>query len=359
MNDLTAYMNKAIERILKQAVRFSPDNPAESAFLVGFALKQKAAGKRRAKSEIQVPSFLIASVASQCNLHCKGCYARANGACGSHHTAGDLSSEQWDGIFEQAEEMGIPFILLAGGEPLTRADVLKAAARHKGILFPVFTNGTMFDPEYQKLFDKSRNLLPIFSLEGDASQTDERRGSGVYSLLSDTMDRMNEQGIYYGASVTVTHENLLKVTDPSFVSELHQKGCKLIIWVEYVPAQPGTENLALSEQERELLAGRHSRIKEQFDELIFLSFPGDEEELGGCLAAGRGFFHINSSGAAEPCPFSPFSDISLKDHTLRQALESPLFVKLREGGFLQGEHSGGCVLFQKEREVKDLCGCAD
>jgi MoaA/NifB/PqqE/SkfB family radical SAM enzyme len=50
--------------------------------------------------------------------------------------------------------------------------------------------------------------------------------------------------------------------------------------------------------------------------MIFISFPGDEKTSGGCLAAGRGFFHINSHGGAEPCPASPYSDINVRDSSL-------------------------------------------
>ena len=38
-----------------------------------------------------------------------------------------LSAEEWDHIFEDAEEMGISFILLAGGEPMMRRDVIEKA----------------------------------------------------------------------------------------------------------------------------------------------------------------------------------------------------------------------------------------
>ena len=88
--------------------------------------------------------------------------------------------------------------------------------------------------------------------------------------------------------------------------------------------------------------------------MVFISFPGDEKATGGCLAAGRGFFHINSHGGAEPCPFSPYSDINVKNTSLRQALRSPLFTALREQHVLTEEHSGGCVLFEKKDTVEAL-----
>ena len=88
--------------------------------------------------------------------------------------------------------------------------------------------------------------------------------------------------------------------------------------------------------------------------MVFISFPGDEKSSGGCLAAGRGFFHINSHGGAEPCPFSPYSDINVRDKSLKEAMNSPLFTALRNGGILEDDHKGGCVLYEKRTQVQSL-----
>ncbi len=88
--------------------------------------------------------------------------------------------------------------------------------------------------------------------------------------------------------------------------------------------------------------------------MLFISFPGDEKSSGGCLAAGRGFFHINPQGGAEPCPFSPYSDINVRDTSVREALQSKLFTSLRSSDTLMEEHPGGCVLFERRDQVEDL-----
>ena len=95
-------------------------------------------------------------------------------------------------------------------------------------------------------------------------------------------------------------------------------------------------------------------IRSEIDDMVILSFPGDEKHSGGCLAAGRGFFHINPTGGAAPCPFSPYSDVSLKETPLREVLGSPLFRRLQASDLLQEEHTGGCVLFGKDEQVKAM-----
>ena len=60
------------------------------------------------------------------------------------------------------------------------------------------------------------------------------------------------------------------------------------------------------------------------------------------------------AGGAEPCPFSPYSDVNAAKTSLREALNSELFRQLREGGHLTEEHKGGCVLFEKRALVQGL-----
>ena len=218
----------------------------------------------------------------------------------------------------------------------------------------MFTNGTMFDEKTVGFFDRHRNLVPVLSLEGDRKRTDGRRGEGTYRILTQAMDRLDRLGIFYGASVTVTKENLAEVSCGEFIGGLEAKGCRLVFFVEYVPVDPATASLAPGDAERAFLSERLAALRNEKSGMIFLSFPGDEEALGGCLAAGRGFFHISARGAVEPCPFSPFSDFSLREGSLRQALSSPLFCRLREEGLTEAGHAGGCALFAREDKVRAL-----
>ncbi|MDF2949575.1 MAG: Radical domain protein [Sedimentibacter sp.] len=357
--DLAEYMSSGIENIVRGIVKASLKNPRETAFIMKYMMASKEAKKNRTLYESKghnIPPFLISSISSSCNLFCKGCYARANKSCGEGMDNNQLSTERWDGIFKEAKELGISFILLAGGEPLMRMDIIEKAAEIKEIIFPVFTNGTIMNDSYLDLFNKNRNLIPIISVEGDQQQTDERRGKGTYKALVNTMELLKEKGILFGASITVTTENLATVTSKKFFNKLYIKGCRALIFVEYVPVAESTKDLAPSDGERLVLEEGQAKLREEYEDAIFLSFPGDEKYTGGCLAAGRGFFHINVNGGAEPCPFSPYSDMNLKDCTLLEALQSPLFKKLKESEMLLGEHTGGCLLFQKEVEVKEMLG---
>lgn len=159
----------------------------------------------------------------------------------------------------------------------------------------------------------------------------------------------------FGTSVTVTKENMMDVTQENFAKGLRDRGCGVLFYVEYVPVQPETEYLMLDEEDVKKMQGTTERLRKQFPDMILVSFPGDEEATGGCLASGRGFFHISASGGAEPCPFSPYSKLNLKANSLKEALQSEFFSELR-GIAARAGHNGGCTLFDHRAEVAALEG---
>lgn len=355
--DIQTYMTKGVERVVADALKATLQNPRESAFMVKFAAASKAASIKRRKAEDageHRPPFLIASITSKCNLHCAGCYSRCNHATVDAEPVRQLTDDEWYKIFDEADELGISFILLAGGEPMIRRDIIEAAGKKPGILFPIFTNGTFMDERYFELMDRCRNLVPIMSIEGEEAITDARRGKGIYARLIANMDELHRRGLIFGASVTVTTENIREVTSAHFLEKLSDCGCKAVIFVEFVPVTDDSVGLAPGDEEREYLKGEIDRLRREHPEMVYISFPGDEKSSGGCVAAGRGFFHINSHGGAEPCPFSPYSDINVRDTSLREAMNSRLFQELRDGGYLLEDHPGGCTLYERRSDVERI-----
>ena len=355
--DLQNYLIEGVEGVVKEAIKATLKNPRESAFMLKFASASRSASKKRRKAEDNgehIPPFLIASITSKCNLHCAGCYSRCNHATTDAEPVSQLTSDEWLHIFDEADELGISFILLAGGEPMLRRDIIEAAGKKQNILFPIFTNGTFIDEKYYTLFDKCRNLIPIMSIEGNREITDNRRGSGIYDKLIANMEEFKKRGLIFGASVTVTTKNYKEVTSDEFLGSLADRGCKAVIFVEYVPVTEESSELAPSDTEREYLMKEIQRLREEHSEMVYIAFPGDEKSSGGCVAAGRGFFHINSHGGAEPCPFSPYSDVNIRNSSLREAMHSPLFMALQSGDVLLDDHAGGCVLYEKRELVESL-----
>ncbi len=355
--DLQKHIEQGVEKIVKDTIKATLKNPKESAFMAKFAAASAKASKRRMQYEeegLHVPGFLIASITSSCNLHCAGCYSRCNNATVDEEPVDQLSNEDWLRIFKEADELGVSFIMLAGGEPMIRREIIESAGTMQNIIFPVFTNGTFMDEEYFSLIDRCRNIVPVLSIEGGKETTDARRGEGIYDRVKSNMTRLRESGLIFGASITVTTENYKEVTSKEYIDALVEEGCKLIIFIEFVPVTEIARYLAPGDEVREYMAKAIDEYRSSSDEIVLLSFPGDELAMGGCMAAGREFFHINSHGGAEPCPFSPYSDVNVKTTSLKDAIKSRLFDMIRTDDLLKEEHEGGCVLFTKRHEVEKM-----
>ena len=160
--------------------------------------------------------------------------------------------------------------------------------------------------------------------------------------------------ILYAASVTVTNENLREVATKDYLSVLRARDCGIIFYVEYVPVEKETEYLTLSESEADWLNQRVCDLRDAQNDMCIFSFPGDEQFTEGCLAAGRGFFHINPNGGAEPCPFSPHSNLNVRESNLTDVLNSTFFDEVRRIEQADTVHDGGCTLFRHADEVRAL-----
>jgi MoaA/NifB/PqqE/SkfB family radical SAM enzyme len=324
--------------------------------LVKFFLQtyrwQKKAGALRLdweKKGVHVPPFMIFSITERCNLSCKGCYAQAF----KRSQEEEIGNEKLKDIIGQAHELGTSIILLAGGEPLVRKEIIGITAGYPDIIFPVFTNGLLIDEEMMSVFENQKNLIPILSIEGTLAETNSRRGDGVYEYVKKIIDKTQGKNIFWGLSLTLQKDNFNLITSEGFVKELASLGCKIFFYVNYVPVKNNTESMCLTgKQEKEIVAIVND-FKHKFPAL-FIAFPGSEGEMGGCLASGRGFVHISAQGDLEPCPFAPYSDTNLKDQNLKDALGSEFLKKIRENHENLNETKGGCALWENRQWVASL-----
>jgi len=328
---------------LHHALRIIKNDPA--LFFAGSTIlwHQKRAAARRNKYEEEgliVPAVMIISITSRCNLACAGCYMKGRG----RKPAMEMSSETLASVVDQAAELGVSVIVIAGGEPLVRQEgVFRMARAHPVILFPLFTNGLLIDESITSKIAGCRNIVPVISFEGLREDTDTRRGCGVYDRLLTSCSLLKQQNIFFGCSVTTTRENFGRVLDEAFIRQMIGTGARVFTYVEYVPMEPDTEHLVLTCEQRKTLNAILPEFNRKFSAL-FIGFPGDEDVFGGCLAAGRGFVHVSPSGDLEPCPAAPISDVNLATVPLKDALRSRLLSKIREEPGLLTETSGGCAL---------------
>lgn len=341
--DIPGQLHSDITGMFRDTIKITKFEPAKLLFLLRLLFRQRSAFRRRQAAMnrgIEMPAFMIISVTNRCNLNCAGCYSKGH----KRDPGKELTTEELKNLLTEAVNLGVSVVILAGGEPFTRKDLLDVTGSFPELLFAVFTNGMLLTDDHLKQIRKQKNLIPVFSIEGDTEDTDTRRGDGVHRRVLELFDRARKLRLFYGASFTVTSQNFSRVTDTAFLDRISETGCRVVFFVEYVPIQEETEHLLLTEPERfslSLLCKTLSRKNRS----LYYAFPGDEERFGGCLAAGRGFIHVSADGSLEPCPLAPFSDTNIKNGGLEKALRSGFLRIIRDEHHMLKETAGGCALW--------------
>lgn len=82
-----------------------------------------------------------------------------------------------------------------------------------------------------------------------------------------------------------------------------------------------------------------------------MDFQNDGEFVGGCIAGGRRYLHINAAGDVEPCVFIHYSNVNIHDVTLLEALKSPLFMKYYENQPFNSNHLRPCPMLENPYEL--------
>ncbi len=305
--------------------------------------------KRLLKTEnLTVPPIMILSITNDCNLSCAGCYACAQ----DRAKKDELTIGEIERVIREASDIGVAIVMVAGGEPLMKKGILDVLGKFENLMFVVFTNGLLIRDENLARIKAMKNVVCAVSLEGGKETTDARRGKGVYDGVAGSMQRMDESDVLFGVSITLTRQNYAEVMDEAFLLGLQDLGAGLTFLIEYVPCQ-GDEDLCLTEAQKADLDEKTERLNNAMN-MLLIPLPGEEDRYSGCLAAGRGFLHISSTGSLEACPFAPYSDANVKEMPLKGALKSRLLTEIRDNHHLLKEGKGGCTLTANKAWVEDL-----
>lgn len=171
-----------------------------------------------------------------------------------------------------------------------------------------------------------KNFVPAISAEGSKETTDARRGEGTYDKIAQAMALLKKHRLPYGISACYTSQNADAVASEEYFDWMIDQGA-LFCWIfTYMPV--GTEavvDLMPSVEQRRHLYD-FVREMRQKKPLFTLDFQNDGEFVGGCIAGGRRYMHINAAGDVEPCVFVHYSNANIHETSLLEALKSPLFM---------------------------------
>lgn len=285
--------------------------------------------KRREIENCNIPWVILMDPTSACNLKCKGCWAAEYGY------NSNLTLDEMRDVIKQSKELGTHFYMFTGGEPLVRKeDVLTLARENSDCIFLAFTNGTLVDEKFCEDMKACGNLGLALSIEGDEDVNDDRRGTGVYQKTLKAMQLLKEHKCIFGASVCYTSKNYASVTSDEFYDLLIENGARYAWYFHYMPVGSGADKeLLLTPEQREHV---YRKIRENRDgkngkPIFTVDFQNDGEFVGGCIAGGRNYFHINSEGDVEPCVFIHYSDSNIREKTILECLKAPLFREYYKG----------------------------
>lgn len=312
----------------------------------------KTVRENREKYKCNIPFIILLDPTSACNLKCKGCWSAEYG-----HKF-NLSYEELDSIVTQGVELGTHLYMFTGGEPLIRKnDILKLCRKHQNCTFLAYTNATLVDQKFCDDMKDVGNLALAISIEGSQETNDYRRGEGAYECSVKALDLLQKNGCLYGISVCYTAKNIGEVTNDEFLDLMISKGVKFGLYFNYMPVGTDADvELLPSPEQRTYMYNWLKKVRNSKTgkPMFVMDFQNDGEYVGGCIAGGRNYFHINSAGDMEPCVFVHFSDANIRTHTLLEALKSPLFMAFHHNQPFNDNHLRPCPMLENPEYLRKI-----
>ena len=302
--------------------------------------------RMRDAHQCNIPWAILLDPTSACNLRCTGCWAAEYGH------ALNLSYEDICSIIDQGRELGVHVYIYTGGEPLVRkADLIRICERYPDCAFLCFTNATLIDEEFCQDLIRVANFVPAISAEGSEATTDERRGSGTYTKIERAMDLLREHGLPFGISACWTRANADAIATEQNMDWMIEKGALFCWYFHFMPVgRAASADLMPTPEQRERMY-RFVREMRSKKPLFTMDFQNDGEYVGGCIAGGRRYLHINAAGDVEPCVFIHYANVNIHDVSLLDALRSPLFMRYYEGQPFNANHLRPCPMLENPNEL--------
>ncbi|MFO8010927.1 MAG: radical SAM protein [Dehalococcoidia bacterium] len=276
------------------------------------------------KYGITPPYVMLISPSMRCNYRCEGCYAA------SYERRDDMSPEVFDRLLSEAEDIGINFFIVLGGEPFIYPDLLPVIRNHDRSFFQIYTNGSFIDREMADELVKMGNIAPQISINGPREFTDASRVNGSYDICLEAMDNLREAGCVFGFSSLLTTHNVDAICSDEWVDFLIEKGA-LYGWLFlYMPVGGDPDISLMPAPEQRDRMRRFLNHTRQTKPILPIDFWNDGTLTGGCIAGGRLYFHINHRGDVEPCIFCHFATDNIHRCSLAEALGSPFFTGIKQ-----------------------------
>ncbi len=344
-NNMYQLIMSIFKDIDKEVMKATLENFFFNANIVGWPKQEES----RKKYGCNIPWAILLDPTSACNLHCTGCWAAEYG------NKLNLTIEDIDSVIMQGKELGIYMYIYTGGEPLVRKkDLITLCRKHHDCQFLSFTNATLIDEEFANEMLRVKNFIPAISVEGFESATDGRRGNGTYRKVVKAMELLKEKRLPFGISCCYTSQNLDSISSFEFVDQMIKWGAKFVWYFHYMPVgNDAVPELLPNPEQREFMYHRIREIR-RTKPIFAMDFQNDGEYVGGCIAGGRRYLHINANGDVDPCVFVHYSDSNIREKSLLECLQSPVFMAYHNGQPFNENHLRPCPMLENPEKLREM-----
>jgi MoaA/NifB/PqqE/SkfB family radical SAM enzyme len=300
------------------------------------------------KYGFSAPNLLVMSPTMKCNLRCFGCYAW------QYSKKDDLPYDVCNRIIDEANDIGLYFFVITGGEPFYWDHIFDFLERHNDSFFQIYTNGTLIDEKAAKKLAELGNAIPCISVEGFKKETEARRGKGTWDKIMTAMDNLANNGVLFGYSVTATRSNNELVVSDEFIDFFVKKGAFIGWYFNYVPIgrEPDLDLMPTPEQ-RDYRRARILEIRRR-NEIVVADFWNDGHLVNGCMAGGKNYLHVNVNGDVEPCVFIHYAGDNIKEKSLVDILNSDFFKAFRKRQPYTENHLRPCAIIDNPWVLRDI-----
>lgn len=160
------------------------------------------------KQEVPGLRMVAWEVTRSCNLSCVHC--RASAQRGPY--PGELSTQEALALLEDMASFARPVVILTGGEPLLREDVVELARRGNelGLRMVMAPNGTLLTVKRARELKEAGIQRISISLDGSSPSSHDafRQVQGAFEGAMDGIKAAKEAGLPFQINTTVTEKNL-------------------------------------------------------------------------------------------------------------------------------------------------------
>ena len=181
-----------------------------------------------------------------------------------------------------------------------------------------------------------------------------RRGKCAYRKVMKAMDILKEHKILFGFSTCATSINAEYVMSEDYLDKMIEKGCKYGWYFNYMPVGCDAEpNLLTTPEQREKMYYKLAEYRKT-KPIFTIDFWNDGRFVGGCIAGGKHYMHINANGDVEPCVFIHYSNANIKDMSLLEALKQPIFKEYQKNQPFSDNLLRPCPLLDNEGRLAEM-----